>query len=114
MTAKFFDGVLKSIDLGGDANFGRRLTMLRAIGHRSLGEEGVRLLVGKGPRVESGDFTKGADLNETQSKLIIDYIRAQQFTPLQYVGSDPTEAADDRGALQQFKTGEGEPVGFSE
>jgi histidyl-tRNA synthetase len=110
---KVLDGVLESIDLGGDANFGKRLAVLRAIDkYDRLGEEGVRLLLGKGRKDESGDFTKGAGLNETQSKLIIDYIRAQKFTPLQYVGSDSTEAADDRGALQQFKTAEGEPAGI--
>jgi histidyl-tRNA synthetase len=108
---KVLDGVLESIDLGGDANFGKRLTVLRAIDKFDrLGEEGVRLLLGKGRKDESGDFTKGACLNETQSKLIIDYIRAQKFTPLQYVGSDSTEAADDRGALQQFKTAKGDPA----
>jgi histidyl-tRNA synthetase len=107
---KVLDGVLESIDLGGDANFGKRLTVLRAIDkYDRLGEEGVRLLLGKGRKDESGDFTKGAGLTEAQSKLIIDYIRAQQFTQLEYVGSD---AKDDRGALQQFKTAEGEPAGI--
>ncbi|MGH6801869.1 MAG: histidine--tRNA ligase [Methyloceanibacter sp.] len=108
---KILDGVLESIDLGGDANVVKRLTVLRAIDkYDRLGEEGVRFLLGKGRKDESGDFTKGAGLNETQSKLIIDYIRAQQFAPLEYLGSD-ARATDDRGAMQQFETAEGKPAG---
>jgi histidyl-tRNA synthetase len=108
---KILDGVLESIELGGDANVVKRLTVLRAIDkYDRLGEEGVRFLLGKGRKDESGDFTKGAGLNETQSKLIIDYIRAQQFAPLEYLGSDAS-ATDDRGAMQQFETEEGKPAG---
>jgi histidyl-tRNA synthetase len=110
---KVLDGVLETIELGGDANIAKRLTVLRAIDkYDRLGEEGVRLLLGKGRKDESGDFTKGAGLNDAQSKLIIEYIRAQLFTPLEYVGSDSDSAQDNRGALQQFKTIEGEPAGI--
>ena len=63
-----------------------------------LGVDGVTLLLGEGRKDESGDFTKGAGLNDKQSKLIIDYIRAQRFTPLEYVGSEAAAAVDgDRG-----------------
>ena len=52
----------KSIGLGGEANFGKRLTVLRAIDKFDrLGDEGVRALLGKGRKDESGDFTKGAN-----------------------------------------------------
>jgi histidyl-tRNA synthetase len=109
---KVLDGVLESIDLGGDANAVERLTVLRAIDkYDRLGEEGVRFLLGRGRKDESGDFTKGAGLNEKQSKLIIDYIRAQQFTPLECVGSDSSSAPDERGVPQQFKPAEGESAG---
>ena len=61
---KVLDGVLESINLGGEANAGRRLTVLRAIDKWDrLGEQGVRLLLGGGRKDESGDFTKGAGLN---------------------------------------------------
>ena len=60
---KVLDGVLESIDLGGEANAGRRLTVMRAIDKLDrLGEDGVRLLLGPGRKDESGDFTKGAGL----------------------------------------------------
>src|SRR3990170_6661290 len=73
---KILDGVLESIDLGGDANVVKRLTVLRAIDkYDRLGEEGVRFLLGKGRKDESGDFTKGAGLNEKQANLIVDYVR---------------------------------------
>jgi histidyl-tRNA synthetase len=110
---KVLDGVLESIELGGDANVGKRLTVLRAIDkYDRLGEEGVRALLGKGRKDESGDFTKGAGLTEKQAKLIVDYIRAQQFTPLEYVGSEVTSAIDDRGKMLEFETAEGKPAGF--
>jgi histidyl-tRNA synthetase len=60
---KVLDGVLEGIDLGGETNAGRRLTVMRAIDKLDrLGEDGVRLLLGPGRKDESGDFTKGAGL----------------------------------------------------
>ncbi|MGE3150115.1 MAG: histidine--tRNA ligase [Pseudorhodoplanes sp.] len=60
---KVLDGVLESIGLGGDANAGKRLTVLRAIDKFDrLGEDGVRALLGEGRKDESGDYTKGAGL----------------------------------------------------
>ncbi len=68
---KIFDGVLESIGLGGNANAGRRLTVLRAIDKLDrLGSEGVKLLLGPGRRDESGDFTKGAGLDSEQIEAI--------------------------------------------
>jgi histidyl-tRNA synthetase len=64
---KVLDGVLEAIGLGGDENAGRRLTVLRAIDKLDkFGIEGVKELLGKGRLDESGDFTKGAELNERQ------------------------------------------------
>ena len=60
---KVLDGVLEAIGLGGEANAGKRLTVLRAIDKLDrLGAEGVRQLLGAGRKDESGDFTKGAGL----------------------------------------------------
>jgi histidyl-tRNA synthetase len=64
---KVLDGVLESVDLGGEENFARRLTVLRAIDkYDRLGEAGVRSLLDEGRRDESGDFTKGAGLDVDQ------------------------------------------------
>src|ERR1041385_6717769 len=62
---KVLDGVMESIGLEGEGNAGRRLTVLRAIDKLDrLGVEGVRLLLGPGRQDESGDFTKGAGVDE--------------------------------------------------
>ncbi|MFC3726594.1 histidine--tRNA ligase [Neoaquamicrobium sediminum] len=72
---KVLDGVLEAIGLGGDENAGRRLTVLRAIDKLDkFGPDGVRLLLGKGRLDESGDFTKGAGLNDTAIDAVLDYI----------------------------------------
>ena len=72
---KVLDGVLEAIGLGGDDNAGRRLTVLRAIDKLDkFGAEGVRLLLGKGRLDESGDFTKGAGLEEAAIETVLRYI----------------------------------------
>ena len=72
---KVLDGVLESIDLGGDENAARRLTVLRAIDkYDRLGTEGVRQLLGAGRKDESGDFTKGAGLSPHQADRIMLYV----------------------------------------
>jgi len=56
---KLLDGVLESVGVEDR----RRLSVLRAIDKFDrLGAEGVRALLGKGRKDESGDFTKGAEL----------------------------------------------------
>src|SRR5262249_11232885 len=61
---KILDGVLEAIGLSGESNAGRRLTVLRAIDKWDrLGRGGVAELLGGGRKDESGDFTKGAELN---------------------------------------------------
>ena len=39
-----------------------------------LGEEGVRSLLGKGRKDESGDFTEGVNLTESQIDLILEFL----------------------------------------
>jgi histidyl-tRNA synthetase len=105
------DGVLEAIGLGGEDKATKRLTVLRAIDkYDRLGEEGVRALLGKGRKDESGDVTKGAGLADPEIKLIIEYIRAQNVTALEYVGSQPGGTVDDRGTLLKFEKA-GEPAG---
>lgn len=73
---KVLDGVLEAIGLGGDENAGRRLTVLRAIDKfDKVGISGVRDLLGEGrwenPEAKSGDFTKGAGLDEAQADIVL-------------------------------------------
>ncbi|BAM92185.1 histidyl-tRNA synthetase [Bradyrhizobium oligotrophicum S58] len=75
---KVLDGVMESIGLGGDENFGRRLTVLRAIDKLDrLGERGVRELLGAGRKDDSGDFTKGAGLDDAQIRKIETFVNAR-------------------------------------
>jgi histidyl-tRNA synthetase len=68
---KLLDGVMAFVGLQGEANAGKRLSVLRAIDKLDrLGPKGVRALLGKGRTDESGDFTKGADLNEKQIEAL--------------------------------------------
>jgi histidyl-tRNA synthetase len=64
---KILDGVMEAVDLAGSDNVPRRMRVMRAIDKFDrLGFEGVRLLLGKGRRDESGDFTEGAGLTQEQ------------------------------------------------
>jgi histidyl-tRNA synthetase len=50
----------------------KRLTAMRAIDKLDrLGIDGVRMLLAKGRKDESGDFTKGAELSEAQVETIV-------------------------------------------
>jgi histidyl-tRNA synthetase len=93
---KVLDGALEAIELGGAANFGQRLTVLRAIDKLDrLGVEGVRLLLGPGRKDESGDFTKGAGLDETAIDFILALI-------------DPGKSWEDRVSAGDVKFAESE------
>ncbi len=72
------DGVLKSVHLdpdGGGDDETRRQIILRAMDKLDrLGTDAVRQLLGDGRKDESGDFTKGAGLNEAMIEKIINFI----------------------------------------
>jgi histidyl-tRNA synthetase len=85
---KILDGVMESIGLGDDS--ARKLTVLRAIDKLDrLGEEGVRLLLTTGRKDESGDFTKGAALDDVAAAYILSVVT---FSPL--VKSGPSATVD--------------------
>jgi histidyl-tRNA synthetase len=78
---KVLDGVMKAIGLEGDENAGRRLTVLRAIDKLDrLGPEGVRQLLGPGRKDESGDFTRGAGLEEDAIATILSFSLGGQYS----------------------------------
>src|SRR6201995_3384883 len=69
---KVLDGLLEVIGLQGDELAGRRLTVLRAMDkYDRLGDHGVRQLLTTGRKDESGDFTKGAELDPTSVDTIM-------------------------------------------
>ncbi len=72
---KVLDGVMEAIGLTDE---GQKLGVLRAIDKLDkFGLEGVRLLLGEGRKDESGDFTKGAGLNEKQQIEILTYLNGE-------------------------------------
>jgi histidyl-tRNA synthetase len=71
---KVLDGVMEATGLGGDENAGKRLTVLRAIDKLDrLGVDEIEKLLGPGRKDDSGDFTKGAELNDVQITRIINF-----------------------------------------
>jgi histidyl-tRNA synthetase len=71
---KVLDGVMDALELGGEANVGKRLTVLRAVDKIDrLGFDEVAKLLGKGRKDESGDFTKGAELSDVQITRILNF-----------------------------------------
>src|SRR5437660_2470260 len=72
---KVLDGLLEAIGLAGEANEGKRLIVLRALDKVDrLGAVGVSELLRKGRKDESGDFTKGAELDDTQVESLIWFV----------------------------------------
>lgn len=68
---KVLDGVMDAAGVKPE----QRLTVLRAIDKLDrLGQEGVTALLGKGRKDESGDFTKGAELNSSQIENILNFV----------------------------------------
>jgi histidyl-tRNA synthetase len=71
---KILDGVMDAAKI----DLKQRLTVLRAIDKFDrLGREGVELLLGKGRKDESGDFTKGAGLSPEQINKVLNYVDFQ-------------------------------------
>jgi histidyl-tRNA synthetase len=72
---KVLDGVMEAIGIGDESHAATRLTAWRAIDKLDrLGEDNVRRLLGAGRRDESGDFTKGAGLDEEQINVIMSFV----------------------------------------
>ena len=71
---KVLDGVLQAAGVGADDQ-ARRLTVLRAIDKLDkFGLDGVELLLGKGRKDDSGDFTEGAGLDPAGIRIILDFL----------------------------------------
>ena len=76
---KLLDGVLEGIGIEpnseDDGTLAQRLTVLRAVDKLDrLGTEGVQQLLGKGRKDESGDFTKGAGLDPSQTEKVVAFV----------------------------------------
>ena len=105
---KVLDAVL---ELAGIASKQQQLAVLRAIDKFDrLGIEGVKALLGKGRKDESGDFTKGAELTKSQADpvyLYLDYGNLQS-------GSADDQIAHVEGTFAQTETGKSGIVELSQ
>jgi len=92
---KVLDGVMEAIGIGGPEHLHTRLVVLRAIDKLDrLGVEGVRLLLGKGRKDESGDFTPGAGLSQKQISGVMALLEFEAFA---FFARD----ADDGGVVRR-------------
>jgi histidyl-tRNA synthetase len=81
---KILDGAMDALQIPAE----KRLTTMRAIDKLDrLGVDGVRMLLGKGRKDESGDFTKGAELADPQIEGIVAIISGK-------VSAGPATAGD--------------------
>jgi histidyl-tRNA synthetase len=86
---KILDGAMGALEIPAE----KRLTTMRAVDKLDrLGIEGVRMLLGKGRKDESGDFTKGAELTDSQIAGIVAAI----------TGSAPRTAAPTSSGEQEL------------
>ncbi|MFG6591950.1 histidine--tRNA ligase [Sulfitobacter sp. 1A12157] len=78
---KVLNGVLEVAGLAGDDKEAERGIVLRAIDKLDrLGPDGVRALLGEGRKDESGDFTKGAGLDDAQADVVMGFMQAKRET----------------------------------
>ncbi|MFY0648489.1 histidine--tRNA ligase [Sulfitobacter geojensis] len=76
---KVLNGVMEVAGLSGDDKEAERGIVLRAIDKLDrLGVEGVRALLGEGRKDESGDFTKGAGLDDLQADVVMGFMQAKR------------------------------------
>ncbi len=97
---KVLNGVMEVAGIGGPEHEAERGIVLRAIDKLDrLGEDGVRALLGEGRRDESGDFTKGAGLDNLQTEKIMGFV-GTQFR----VDNNLAQQASDLEAANQNET----------
>ncbi|WP_373503964.1 histidine--tRNA ligase [Aestuariivirga sp.] len=78
---KLLDALMQTLGLQLPDIDGTRLTTLRAMDkYDKLGEEGVRLLLGEGRKDESGDFTKGAGMDDASAQVVIEFLKNSLFS----------------------------------
>ncbi len=100
---KILDGALEAIGLAGEDQFAKRLKVLRAIDKLDrLRLDGVKELLGKGRKDESGDFTLGAELSIEQVGVIEQFIIHTQVLGFGSAGANT--------AVDQLRRGERSPI----
>jgi histidyl-tRNA synthetase len=78
---KVLNGVMEVAGLAGDDKISERGIVLRAIDKLDrLGVDGVRALLGAGREDASGDFTKGAGLDDAAADVVMGFMDAKRAT----------------------------------
>ncbi len=97
---KVLDGVRDALGIADD---GQWLTVMRAIDKLDrLGVSGVRQLLGEGRKDESGDFTKGAGLNDDDIALVLSAIEQHQSAPVDARLRESKTGQEGRDELDQI------------
>ncbi len=100
---KVLDGVMEAIGVGGPENIARRLTVLRAMDKLDrLGLDGVQLLLGPGRKDESGDFTKGAGLDQKSVDQILAFISTHENIEYHIGRPSHSQTKDGKYLAQDF------------
>jgi histidyl-tRNA synthetase len=104
---KVLDGLREVIGLASPERDGQWLTVMRALDkYDRLGESGVRALLGKGRTDESGDFTKGAGLNDSQIEKVLGYFNLNEAWVLADLrdATDPVSLDDQTQSLAALRS----------
>ena len=108
---KLLDAVLETIGVEAAPDNPQRLTVLRAMDKLDrLGPEAVRALLGAGRKDESGDFTKGAELDESAIEAAMAFVSAgaaansQTLERLEKLVSDTQSGSAGIAELRQMNT----------
>lgn len=102
---KVLNGVMEVAGLSGDDKEAERGIVLRAIDKIDrLGMKGVRALLGAGREDESGDFTLGARLTDSQIEVIMKFVEIGQirYRPVGRSQTIAGQAVADRGMLRNL------------
>ncbi|MEX6633136.1 histidine--tRNA ligase [Hyphococcus lacteus] len=76
---KIVDGLFEKIGLDGDESAEMRMTVMRSMDKFDrLGDQGVSLLLGKGRKDDSGDFTDGANLDPANIEAVLSFLNSGQ------------------------------------
>jgi histidyl-tRNA synthetase len=104
---KVLDGVMEAIGIGGEENAGKRLAVLRAIDKLDkFSEDDVQLLLTKGRKDQSGDFTKGAGLSDENAQRILKELRRDDGAK-ESLGETYKAGVDELAAISDLVTASG-------
>ena len=104
---KVLDGVMEAIGIGGEQHAGTRLAVLRAIDKLDkFSEDDVQLLLTKGRKDQSGDFTKGAGLSDENAQRILKHLRRDDGAN-ESLGETHKAGVDELAAISDLVTASG-------